>query len=79
MSTMDIVSSYRCYASPRGPDGNGWLFQGGTAGCPGRIDPTETTFASVNDLASPSRAPEALRAARRELARLALRVHDSGL
>ena len=45
-------SSYRSYASFRDPDGNGWLFQEVTAGLPGRIDPAEMAFASVNDLAS---------------------------
>jgi hypothetical protein len=35
MSTMDVMRSYRCYASLRGPDGNGWLFQEVTTGCPG--------------------------------------------
>src|SRR5438128_2316826 len=44
--------SYRSFASFRDPDGNGWLFQEVTTRLPGRIDPTTTTFASANDLAS---------------------------
>jgi catechol 2,3-dioxygenase-like lactoylglutathione lyase family enzyme len=44
--------SYRSFASFRDPDGNGWLFQEITTRLPGRIDPTTTTFASANDLAS---------------------------
>ena len=44
--------SYRSYASFKDPDGNGWLFQEVTARLPGRIDSSETTFASVADLAS---------------------------
>ena len=44
-------SSYRSYASFSDPDGNGWLFQEVTTRLPGRIDPAETAFASVNDLA----------------------------
>jgi catechol 2,3-dioxygenase-like lactoylglutathione lyase family enzyme len=44
--------SYRSFASFRDPDGNGWLFQEVTTRLPGRIEPTTTTFASANDLAS---------------------------
>ena len=44
--------SYRSFASFHDPDGNGWLFQEITTRLPGRIDPTTTTFASANDLAS---------------------------
>ena len=44
--------SYRSFASFRDPDGNGWLFQEITTRLPGRVDPTTTTFASANDLAS---------------------------
>ena len=44
--------SYHSYASFNDPDGNGWLFQEVTARAPGRIDPTTTTFASVQDLAT---------------------------
>jgi catechol 2,3-dioxygenase-like lactoylglutathione lyase family enzyme len=47
--------SYRSFASFRDPDGNGWLFQEITARLPGRVDPTATTFASVNDLANAMR------------------------
>jgi catechol 2,3-dioxygenase-like lactoylglutathione lyase family enzyme len=51
--------SYRSFASFRDPDGNGWLFQELTTRLPGRIDATETTFASANDLASAFRRAEA--------------------
>jgi catechol 2,3-dioxygenase-like lactoylglutathione lyase family enzyme len=44
--------SYRSFASFKDPDGNGWLFQEITTRLPGRVDPTTTTFASANDLAS---------------------------
>ncbi|MBB3234556.1 VOC family protein [Phyllobacterium endophyticum] len=44
--------TYRSFASFNDPDGNGWLFQEITARLPGRIDASETTFASVNDLAA---------------------------
>ena len=44
--------SYRSFASFSDPDGNGWLFQEVTTRLAGRIDPTTTTFASANDLAS---------------------------
>jgi len=51
--------SYRSFASFHDPDGNGWLFQEITTRVPGRIDPTETRFASANDLASAFRRAEA--------------------
>jgi catechol 2,3-dioxygenase-like lactoylglutathione lyase family enzyme len=51
--------SYRSFASFSDPDGNGWVFQEVTARLPGRIDPTTTTFASVNDLAAAFRRAEA--------------------
>ena len=44
--------TYHSYASFRDPDGNGWLLQEVTARLPGRVDPDETAFASVADLAS---------------------------
>ena len=44
--------TYQSYASFSDPDGNGWLFQEVTARLPGRVDPSQTTFASVADLAS---------------------------
>jgi catechol 2,3-dioxygenase-like lactoylglutathione lyase family enzyme len=47
--------SYRSFASFRDPDGNGWLLQEVTNRLPGRVDPTTTTFASVNDLANAMR------------------------
>ena len=51
--------SYRSFASFSDPDGNGWLFQEITTRLPGRIDATETAFASANDLASAMRRAEA--------------------
>lgn len=51
--------SYRSFASFQDPDGNGWLLQELTTRLPGRIDPTTTTFASANDLASALRRAEA--------------------
>ena len=44
--------TYRSFASFSDPDGNGWLLQEVTARLPGRIDATETAFASTADLAS---------------------------
>ena len=51
--------TYRSYASFSDPDGNGWLLQEVTARLPGRVDPNQTTFASVADLASAFRRAEA--------------------
>jgi len=45
-------TSYRSYATFSDPDGNRWLLQEVTTRLPGRVDPAETAFASVNDLAS---------------------------
>jgi predicted enzyme related to lactoylglutathione lyase len=44
--------SYKSYASFHDPDGNGWLLQEVTTRLPGHMDPTSTSFASVNDLAA---------------------------
>jgi predicted enzyme related to lactoylglutathione lyase len=51
--------TYHSYASFKDPDGNGWLLQEVTARLPGRVDPNQTTFASVADLASAFRRAEA--------------------
>jgi predicted enzyme related to lactoylglutathione lyase len=51
--------TYQSYASFRDPDGNGWLFQEVTARLPGRVDPNQTTYASVADLAAALRRAEA--------------------
>ncbi len=51
--------SYRSFASFHDPDGNGWLFQEITTRLPGRIDSTETAFATTSDLASALRRAEA--------------------
>jgi catechol 2,3-dioxygenase-like lactoylglutathione lyase family enzyme len=47
--------SYRSYISFEDPDGNAWIVQEVTRRLPGRVDPTMTTFASVNDLGSAMR------------------------
>jgi catechol 2,3-dioxygenase-like lactoylglutathione lyase family enzyme len=43
-------TSYGSFCSFNDPDGNLWLVQEVTTRHPGRIDPTETAFASVDDL-----------------------------
>ena len=45
-------TSYRSYATFNDPDGNSWLLQEFTTRLPGRVDRTETAFASVDDLAN---------------------------
>jgi catechol 2,3-dioxygenase-like lactoylglutathione lyase family enzyme len=45
-------TSYRSYATFNDPDGNSWLLQEVTTRLPGRVDRTETAFASVDDLAN---------------------------
>jgi catechol 2,3-dioxygenase-like lactoylglutathione lyase family enzyme len=45
-------NSYRSFASFKDPDGNRWLLQEVTIRMPGRLDPTATSFVSVNDLES---------------------------
>jgi catechol 2,3-dioxygenase-like lactoylglutathione lyase family enzyme len=47
----DDRQSYSSFATFADPDGNGWLLQEVTARLPGRIDATETTYASTADLA----------------------------
>lgn len=44
--------SYQSYATFSDPDGNTWLLQEVTTRLPGRVEPGETAFASVTDLAS---------------------------
>jgi catechol 2,3-dioxygenase-like lactoylglutathione lyase family enzyme len=44
-------TSYRSYASFHDPDGNGWLLQEITTRLLGHMDPTTTSFASLNGLA----------------------------
>ena len=51
--------SYRSYLSFEDPDGNACIVQEVTRRLPGRINPTTTTFASANDLASAMRRAEA--------------------
>ena len=43
-------ASYGSFATFTDPDGNTWLLQEITARLPGRIESTETTYASVDDL-----------------------------
>jgi catechol 2,3-dioxygenase-like lactoylglutathione lyase family enzyme len=52
-------ASYGSFATFSDPDGNGWLLQELTKRLPGRIDATETAFASTADLASALRRAEA--------------------
>jgi catechol 2,3-dioxygenase-like lactoylglutathione lyase family enzyme len=51
--------SYGSFATFSDPDGNRWLLQEITNRLPGRVDATETTFASPNDLAEAMRRAEA--------------------
>jgi len=50
--------TYASFAEFRDPDGNLWQLQEITSRLPGRVDQTETTYASVNDLASALRRAE---------------------
>jgi len=52
-------TSYRSYATFRDLNGNSWLLQEVTTRLPERVDPVETAFAWVNDLASALRRPAA--------------------
>jgi hypothetical protein len=52
-------ASYRSFATFSDPDGNRWLPQEITSRLPGRVDATDTRFASPNDLASALRRAEA--------------------
>jgi catechol 2,3-dioxygenase-like lactoylglutathione lyase family enzyme len=49
------ADSYSSFASFSDPDGNTWLLQEVTTRLPGRIDSSETSFASVGDLADAMR------------------------
>jgi predicted enzyme related to lactoylglutathione lyase len=51
--------SYGSFATFSDPDGNRWLLQEITNRLPGRVDATETTFASPSDLADAMRRAEA--------------------
>jgi catechol 2,3-dioxygenase-like lactoylglutathione lyase family enzyme len=46
----DEGASYSSFATFSDPDGNRWLLQEVTTRLPGRVDPAETTYASVSDL-----------------------------
>jgi catechol 2,3-dioxygenase-like lactoylglutathione lyase family enzyme len=45
-------ASYSTFATFSDPDGNRWLLQEVTSRLPGRVDPAQTSFASVSDLAA---------------------------
>jgi catechol 2,3-dioxygenase-like lactoylglutathione lyase family enzyme len=45
-------ASYGSFATFSDPDGNGWLLQEVTERLPGRVDPSETAYVSVADLAA---------------------------
>ena len=51
--------SYFSYATFKDPDGNTWLLQEVTVRLPGRVDASQTAFASVADLATALRRAEA--------------------
>jgi catechol 2,3-dioxygenase-like lactoylglutathione lyase family enzyme len=53
--TDEQHSSYGSFATMRDPDGNTWLLQEVTTRLPGRIDATETSYASIADLAGAMR------------------------
>jgi hypothetical protein len=44
--------TYGSFATFNDPDGNGWMLQEVTTRFSGRVDPAETSFSSVSDLAS---------------------------
>jgi predicted enzyme related to lactoylglutathione lyase len=46
----DERASYSSFATFSDPDGNGWLLQEVTTRLPGRVDPADTTYTSVDDL-----------------------------
>jgi catechol 2,3-dioxygenase-like lactoylglutathione lyase family enzyme len=50
--------SYSSFATFADPDGNGWLLQEITQRFPGRVDSSETTYASLSDLANAMRRAE---------------------
>jgi catechol 2,3-dioxygenase-like lactoylglutathione lyase family enzyme len=52
-------ATYGSFVSFVDPDGNGWLLQEVTTRLPGRVDPDETSYGSVADLASALRRAEA--------------------
>jgi hypothetical protein len=51
-------SSYNSFATFNDPDGNSWLLQEVTARLPGRVDATDTSFASSTELAAALRRAE---------------------
>jgi catechol 2,3-dioxygenase-like lactoylglutathione lyase family enzyme len=51
--------SYGSFATFSDPDGNTWLLQEVTTRLPGRVDSSETSFASANDLANALRRADA--------------------
>jgi catechol 2,3-dioxygenase-like lactoylglutathione lyase family enzyme len=70
-------TSYSSFFSFNDPDGNTWLVQEVTTRLPGRIDPTETKFASVADLESALRRAEAAHRERQKRTGRSQLVHRS--
>jgi catechol 2,3-dioxygenase-like lactoylglutathione lyase family enzyme len=48
----DGGASYSTFATFKDPDGNRWLLQEVTTRLPGRVDPAQTSYAGVGDLAA---------------------------
>jgi catechol 2,3-dioxygenase-like lactoylglutathione lyase family enzyme len=71
-------TSYGSFFSVTDPDGNVWLVQEVTTRLPGRIDATETGFASAADLASALRRAEAAHAEHEKSAGRSHLFHRSG-
>jgi catechol 2,3-dioxygenase-like lactoylglutathione lyase family enzyme len=71
-------ASYGSFFSFSDPDGNTWLVQEVTTRLPGRIDATNTAFASTADLASALRRAEAAHAEHHQQAGRSHLFHRSG-
>jgi catechol 2,3-dioxygenase-like lactoylglutathione lyase family enzyme len=71
-------ASYGSFFSLTDPDGNTWLVQEVTKRLPGRVDATETAFASTADLASALRRAEAAHAEHQKRSGRTHLLHRSG-
>jgi len=71
-------ASYGSFFSFTDPDGNTWLVQEVTTRLPGRVDPSNTAFASVADLASALRRAEAAHREHEKPAGRSHHFHRSG-
>jgi catechol 2,3-dioxygenase-like lactoylglutathione lyase family enzyme len=71
-------TSYGSFFSLTDPDGNTWLVQEVTTRLPGRVDATETAFASAADLASALRRAEAAHAEHQKRSGRTHLFHRSG-